>query len=165
MASNCSFDVVSDFDRQELVNSVDQVRRELSQRYDLKDSNAVIEIEESEVSITADSDMALNSIEQILRQKVIKRNLSIKILDFQSIESIGGNRVKQRVVLRRGLSQEIAKNLSKYIRDELKKLTVSINGDSLRVTGKNKDDLQSAIQLLKLKENDLEIPLQFENYR
>jgi uncharacterized protein YajQ (UPF0234 family) len=99
----------------------------------------------------------------VLRQKATKRNLSLKIFDFQSPEPVGGNRVQQLVKLRKGLSQELAKQLSKTLRDQLKKITVSIQGDSLRITGKSKDDLQQAIQLLK--GQDLEVPLQFENYR
>jgi uncharacterized protein YajQ (UPF0234 family) len=99
----------------------------------------------------------------VLRQKATKRNLSLKIFDFQTPESVGGNKLKQEVKLRKGLSQELAKKLSKTVRDSLKKLTVAIQGESLRVTGKNKDDLQQAIQLLR--EQDLEVPLQFENYR
>ena len=160
-----SFDVVSDFDRQELVNALDQVRRDVGQRYDLKDSNTEIELTESEVLITTASDMTLKAVEDVLRAKATKRNLSLKIFDFQPPEAVGGSRVKQVVKLRKGLSQEIAKKLSKSVRDELKKVTVAIQGESLRITGKNKDDLQAAIQLVKSKEDDLDVPLQFENYR
>jgi len=109
--------------------------------------------------------MTLQAVEDVLRQKATKRNLSLKIFDFQTPEAVGGNRVKQVVKLRKGLSQEIAKKLSKVVRDELKKVTASIQGDSLRVTGKSKDDLQAAIQLLKAQEADLDVPLQFQNYR
>ena len=163
MAESFSFDVVSDFDRQELVNTLDQVRRDVSQRYDLKDSATEIELEEGSLTITTASDMTLEAVVDVLRQKATKRSLSLKIFDFQSPEAVGGNRVQQVVKLRRGLSQELAKKLSKTVRDQLKKVTVSIQGDSLRVTGKSKDDLQRAIQLLKAQ--DLEVPLQFENYR
>ncbi len=163
MAETYSFDVVSDFDRQELVNALDQVRREVDQRYDLKDSKTEIDLEEAGLTITTASDMSLDAVADVLRQKLTKRNLSLKILDFQPAEPVGGNRVQQLVKLRKGLSQELAKKLSKKVRDELKKVTVAIQGDSLRVTGKNKDDLQQVIQLLK--SEDLEVPLQFENYR
>jgi cyclic-di-GMP-binding protein len=163
MADTYSFDVVSDFDRQELVNTIDQVRRDVGQRYDLKDSNTEIEVEETSLTITTASDMTLQAVEDVLRQKATKRNLSLKIFDFQTPEAVGGNRVKQVVKLRKGLSQELAKQLSKTVRDELKKVTVSIQGESLRITGKNKDDLQQAISLLKAQ--DVEVPLQFENYR
>jgi uncharacterized protein YajQ (UPF0234 family) len=163
MADTFSFDVVSDFDRQELVNAVDQVRREVGQRYDLKDSGTEIELEEAALTITTASDMTLDAVADVLRQKATKRNLSLKIFDFQPPEPVGGNKVKQVVTLRRGLNQELAKKLSKKVRDNLKKVTVAIQGESLRITGKSKDDLQQAIQLLK--SEDLELPLQFENYR
>ena len=163
MADSFSFDVVSDFDRQELVNTIDQVRRDVSTRYDLKDSKTDIALEETAITITTASDMTLQAVEDILRQKATKRNLSLKIFDFQPAETVGGNRVQQVVKLRKGLSQELAKTLSKTVRDNLKKVTVAIQGESLRVTGKSKDDLQQAIQLLKAQ--DVEVPLQFENYR
>jgi len=161
--STFSFDVVSDFDRQELVNTLDQVRRDVGQRYDLKDSATEIELEEGSLTITTASDMTLEAVVDVLRQKATKRDLSLKIFDFQPAEAVGGNKVKQKVLLRKGLSQELAKQLSKTVRDELKKVTVAIQGDSLRITGKSKDDLQQAIQLLRAQ--DVELPLQFENYR
>lgn len=163
MADSYSFDVVSDFDRQELVNAVDQVRREVGQRYDLKDSATEIDVEEASLTITTASDMTLDAVMDVLRQKATKRNLSLKIFDLQTPEPVGGNRVKQVVKLRKGLSQELAKKLSKLVRDQIKKVTVAIQGESLRVTGKNKDDLQQVITLLRTE--DLEVPLQFENYR
>jgi len=163
MADSFSFDVVSDFDRQELVNALDQVRRELVQRYDLKDSNTEIDLQDDAITITTASDMTLEAVLDVLRQKATKRNLSLKIFDLQNAEPVGANRVQQVVKLRKGLSQELAKKLSKQVRDNIKKVTVAIQGDSLRVTGKNKDDLQQVIQLLKAE--DLEVPLQFENYR
>lgn len=163
MADSYSFDVVSDFDRQELVNAVDQVRREVGQRYDLKDSATEIDVEEASLTIITASDMTLDAVMDVLRQKATKRNLSLKIFDLQTPEPVGGNRVKQVVKLRKGLSQELAKKLSKLVRDQIKKVTVAIQGESLRVTGKNKDDLQQVITLLRAE--DLEVPLQFENYR
>jgi len=163
MADTFSFDVVSDFDRQELVNAVDQVRREVGQRYDLKDSATEIDVEEASLTITTASDMTLDAVVDVLRQKATKRNLSLKIFDLQSPEPVGGNRVKQVIKLRKGLSQELAKKLSKKVRDQVKKVTVAIQGESLRVTGKNKDDLQQVITLLRAE--DLEVPLQVENYR
>jgi uncharacterized protein YajQ (UPF0234 family) len=145
------------------VNTLDQVRRDVAQRYDLKDSGTEIELEEGSLTITTASDMTLDAVVDVLRQKATKRDLSLKIFDFQPVEAVGGNKVKQQVLLRKGLSQELAKQLSKTVRDELKKVTVAIQGDSLRITGKSKDDLQQAIQLLKAQ--DVEVPLQFENYR
>ncbi len=165
MADTYSFDVVSDFDRQELVNAVDQLKREVGQRYDLKDSNTEIELEEEALIVTTASDMTLQAIQDVLRQKATKRNLSLKIFDFQQSEVSGGNRVTQRIAFRKGLRQDVAKKLSKAVRDELKKINVSIQGESLRITGKSKNDLQAAIALLREREEELEIPLQFENYR
>ncbi|MBW0173787.1 MAG: DUF520 family protein, partial [Vulcanococcus sp.] len=101
MADTYSFDVVSDFDRQELVNALDQVRRDVSTRYDLKDSNTEIDLEETSFTITTASDMTLQAVEDVLRQKATKRNLSLKIFDFQTPEPVGGNRVKQEVKLRK----------------------------------------------------------------
>lgn len=163
MADTYSFDVVSDFDRQELVNALDQVRREVGQRYDLKDSKTEIELDDESIAITTASDMTLEAVADVLRQKATKRELSLKIFDFQTPEPVGGNRIQQVVKLRKGLSQELAKKLSKTVRDQIKKVTVAIQGESLRVTGKNKDDLQQVIQLLRAE--DLDVPLQFENYR
>ena len=141
------------------------MRRDVSQRYDLKDSGTEIELEETALVITTASDMTLQAVEDILRAKATKRNLSLKIFDFQQSETVGGNRVQQTVKLKKGLSQELAKKMSKMVRDEMKKVTVAIQGESLRITGKNKDDLQQAIQLLRSKEEELDVPLQFENYR
>lgn len=163
MADTFSFDVVSDFDRQELVNTLDQVRRDVGQRYDLKDSATEIDLEETSLTITTATDMTLQAVEDVLRQKATKRNLSLKIFDFQTPEAVGGNRVKQEVKLRKGLSKELAKELSKVVRDNLKKVSVAIQGESLRITAKSKDDLQAAIQLLR--DQEVEVPLQFENYR
>ena len=165
MPSSYSFDVVSEFDQQELVNAIDQLRREVDQRYDLKDSKTTIDIREDELSIVSLSDMTIESVKDILLQKATKRNLSLKIFDFQKIETIGGNMVMQIVKLKKGMSQEISKKLSKLVRDNMKKVTASIQGDSLRITGKNKDDLQSAINLIKTQEEELDMALQFQNYR
>ena len=165
MPSSYSFDVVSDFDYQEMVNAVDQLKREVVQRYDLKDSNTEIDLSEEELIIISDSDMTLKSVEDILLQKATKRNLSLKIFDFHKPESSAGGRVRQNISLKKGLSQEMAKRLCKAVRENLKKINASIQGDSLRIVGKSKDDLQSAMNLLREQGEELEIPLQFENYR
>ncbi len=165
MPSSYSFDVVSDFDRQELVNSIDQVQRDVSQRYDLKDSDSEISLEDDEIVIITASDMTLKAIGDILLQKATKRKLSLKIFDFKEPINSSGSKVKQIIALKKGLSQEIAKKLSKSIRDQIKKINVSIQGDRLRISGKNKDELQLAIEILKKKEDEFDIPLQFENYR
>ena len=165
MAENFSFDVVSDFDRQELVNALDQVKREISQRYDLKGTDTSLNLEKENIFIITNSELTLNSVIDIIRQKAIKRKLSAKIFDYQGIEVVSGNKVKQTISLKKGLNQEIAKKISKKIRDEFKKVNVSINGETLRVSSKSKNDLQSIIKLLNDLEETYEIPLQANNYR
>ena len=165
MAENFSFDVVSDFDRQELVNALDQVKREISQRYDLKGTETSLDLEKDNIFIITNSELTLNSVIDIIRQKAIKRKLSLKIFDYNSIEVVSGNKVKQTITLKKGLNQEIAKKISKNIRDEFKKVNVSINGETLRVTSKSKNDLQLTIKLLNNLEEKYKIPLQANNYR
>jgi len=165
MAENFSFDIVSDFDRQELVNTLDQVRREISQRYDLKDSNTSIDLEKENIYILTNSELTLDSVVDILRQKATKRKLSLMIFDFEKIEVISGNRIKQSIKLKKGLDQEVAKKISKEIRNQIKKINVSIQGESLRVSSKSKNDLQIAIKMLDKFEEVFEIPLQTNNYR
>ena len=165
MAENFSFDVVSDFDRQELVNTLDQVKREIVQRYDLKGTDTIVELEKESIFIITNSELTLNSVIDIIRQKATKRKLSLKIFDFQSIEVISGNRVKQNIKLIKGLDQEIAKKISKELRNNIKKINVSIQGDSLRVASKSKNDLQLAIGMMDRFEDQFNIPLQTNNYR
>lgn len=163
MASTYSFDVVSDFDRQELVNAVDQALRDVKSRYDLKDTASEIELEQESITITTASDMALQAIQDLLRQKAAKRGLDQRIFDFGEPESASGNRIRQQVKLQRGIDQTLAKQISKQIRDNFKKVQSSIQGDVVRVTAKDKDELQGVIQLLK--QADYSVPLQFTNYR
>ena len=165
MAENFSFDVVSDFDRQELVNTLDQVKREISQRYDLKVTDTTIELDKENIFIITNSELTLNSVIDIIRQKATKRKLSLKIFDFESIEVISGNKVKQNIKLVKGLDQEIAKKISKELRNNIKKINVSIQGDSLRVASKSKNDLQLAIGMMNSFEEKFQIPLQTNNYR
>ena len=165
MAEVFSFDIVSDFDRQELVNAVDQVKREIAQRYDLKGSDTLLELEKENILITTNSELTLNSIIDVLRQKAVKRKLSLKIFDYGELEPVSGNKVKQIIGLKQGLNQEVAKKISKNIRDQFKKIKVSINGESLRVSSKSKNDLQIVIQLLREFEETYEIPLKANNLR
>ena len=165
MAESFSFDVVSDFDRQELVNTLDQVKREISQRYDLKGTDTSVELDKENIFIITNSELTLNSVNDIIRQKAIKRNLSLKIFDYGEIEMVGGNRVKQTILLKQGIKQEIAKKISKNIRDQIKKINVSINGETLRVASKSKNDLQLAIKLVGELEESLNIPLKANNFR
>lgn len=163
MASSYSFDVVSDFDQQELVNALDQTQREIKARYDLKDSKTTVELADDTITINTDSNLTLESVATILRTKAAKRELSLKIFQFGEIEAAGGNRVRQEIKLKRGIDQDLGKKINKRIRDEFKKVQASIQGDSLRVSSKSKDELQQVIQMLK--QEDLPVALQFTNYR
>ena len=165
MAESFSFDVVSDFDRQELVNTLDQVKREISQRYDLKGTDTLVDLDKENIFIITNSELTLNAVNDIIRQKAIKRNLSLKIFDYGEIEIVSGNKVKQTILLKQGIKQEIAKKISKNIRDQIKKINVSINGDALRVSSKSKNDLQLAIKLISELEESLNIPLKANNFR
>lgn len=163
MASSFSFDVVSDFDRQELVNAVDQTIREIKSRYDLKDSNSEVELEAESITVTTNNDMSLNAIRDLLMTKAVKRSLDLKIFDPQEPETASGNRVRQVINLKKGIDATLAKQISKEIRDAFKKVQPSIQGDAVRVTAKSKDELQAVIQLLK--QADYPVALQFTNYR
>ena len=165
MAESFSFDVVSNFDRQELVNALDQVKREISQRYDLKGTDTEVDLDKENIFITTNSELTLNAVNDIIRQKAIKRNLSLKIFDYGEIEIVSGNKVKQTILLKQGTKQETAKRISKNIRDQIKKVNVSINGETLRVSSKSKNDLQLVIKLLGDLEESLNIPLKANNFR
>ena len=163
MASTSSFDIVSKFDRQELRNAVDQAEREIRTRYDLKDSNTDIQLGENDITITTADDYTLKAVTDVLESKVISRKLSLKILDYQDAEDASGARKRQVIKLREGIPDDIAKKISKQIRDEFKKVTAQIQGDTLRVQAKSRDDLQAVIQMLK--DADYPVALQFVNYR
>lgn len=163
MASTYSFDVVSDFDQQEMVNAVDQARRELLNRYDLKDTKTTLDLSESAIAINTDSEFTLDAVHDILRTKAAKRNLSQKIFEYGKVESAGGNRVRQEIKLKRGIDKELAKQIVKSLKDAFKKVQASVQGDSVRVVSKSKDELQEVIQHLHAQNYPVE--LQFENYR
>ena len=165
MAESFSFDVVSDFERQELINTLDQVKREISQRYDLKGTDTTINLDKENIFITTNSELTLNAVIDIIRQKATKRKLSLKIFDYGEIETVSGNKVRQTILLKKGIKQEIAKKISKNIRDQIKKINVSINGETLRVASKSKNDLQLAIKLINDLEESLNIPLKASNFR
>jgi uncharacterized protein YajQ (UPF0234 family) len=161
--ADASFDVVSEYDRQEMVNAVDQARREVGTRYDFKGTDSKLELKEKELELEADSDYKLNAMLDILKGKMVKRQIDLKVLDLQKVEPAAKGRVRQRVVLRAGLSDELARDVVKRIKGGVPKLQSRIEGDKVRVSGKSRDDLQAAIRLLK--DADLPIPLQFTNYR
>jgi uncharacterized protein YajQ (UPF0234 family) len=165
MAESFSFDVVSNFDRQELFNTLDQVKREISQRYDLKGTDTKVDLDKENIFIITNSELTLNSVNDIIRQKAIKRNLSLKIFDYGEVEIVSGNKVKQAILLKQGIKQEIAKKISKNIRDQIKKINVSITGEALRVSSKSKNDLQLAIKIVSELEESLNIPLTANNFR
>lgn len=166
MAKDCSFDIVSEFDKQELVNAVDQVKRDLISRFDLKNSNSSIDLEaDKNITITTNDEMKLRNIYEILQSKLVKRGLSIKILDAQPLENALGGNVRQIYNLKKGLTQELAKKIVADIKDTKLKVQASIQGEQVRVSGKSRDDLQEVIQTLRKNEDKYDIPLQFTNYR
>ncbi len=165
MAGDVSFDVVSDFDQQELVNALDQARREMATRYDFKDAKTELELGKDEIILRADTDFRAKAIRDLLESKAIRRGLSLKIFDWGEVEEAGGNTVRQRIGLKRGLPDDLAKKITKLIRDDFPKLKSQIQGNAVRVSGKSKDDLQRLIGRLRDESESFPVPLQFENYR
>jgi uncharacterized protein YajQ (UPF0234 family) len=163
VASTFSFDIVSSYDHQELKNAVDQARREVGQRYDLKDTKTTIEEDPKKLTITTESETSLQAVRDLLESKFVRRGLSLKILDYGEIEQASGGRVRQVANLKEGISEDLAKQISKRIRDEFKKVTAQIQGDAVRVQAKSKDDLQTVITAFR--DADFPVALQFVNYR
>jgi uncharacterized protein YajQ (UPF0234 family) len=163
MAGEVSFDVVSDFDEQELRNALDQVRREVQQRYDFKGVTVELTQAKDEVTLLTDDEFRAAAVKDLVVSKAVRRGLSLKIFEWGKVEEAGGNRVRQVIGLRRGLNDTLAKKLTKLIRDEFPKVKSQIQGDAVRVSAKSKDDLQRVIG--RLRELDETVPLQFQNYR
>jgi uncharacterized protein YajQ (UPF0234 family) len=163
MAGDVSFDVVSDFDEQELRNALDQVRREVSQRYDFKGVTVDLTQNKTDLLLVTDDDYRAAAVKDLIESKAIRRDLSLKIFDWGKVEPAGGNKVRQEIKLRRGLTDDVAKRITKLIRDEFPKVKSQIQGDAVRVSGKSKDELQKVIT--RLRELDEPVPLQFQNYR
>jgi uncharacterized protein YajQ (UPF0234 family) len=163
VASDFSFDVVSEFDRQELVNAIDQTMREVRTRFDLKDTGATINLEKDAVSLAAPDMMTLNAVRDILQSKMVSRKLSLKILKFSDPEEASGGSYRQAGALQQGLSQDLSRQISKLLRDQFPKVKGQIQGDAIRVSSKSKDDLQAVQNALRGK--DYPVPLQFVNYR
>jgi uncharacterized protein YajQ (UPF0234 family) len=163
MAGDCSFDIVSQFDGQELVNALDQTRREVSTRYDLKDTKTEIVHSKDTITIVTDSSLTLKNVRDILETKAVRRGLSLKIFKLGKEESASSGRIRQVIQLQQGLSQELAKEISKHIRDAYPKVRPQIQGDAIRVMAKSRDELQAVIALLKQK--DYPVALQYINYR
>ena len=163
MASDVSFDVVSDFDEQELRNALDQVRREVSQRYDFKGVTVDLTQNKTDLVLVTDDEYRASAVKDLIESKAIRRDLSLKIFDWGKVEPAGGNKVRQVIKLRRGLTDDVAKRITKLIRDEFPKVKSQIQCDAVRVSGKSKDELQKVIT--RLRELDEPVPLQFQNYR
>ena len=163
MAGEITFDVVSDFDEQELRNALDQVRREVQQRYDFKGAHVDLAQEKERIVLVTDSEMRARSIRDLIESKAIRRNLSLKIFEWGEVVPAGGNKVRQEITLRRGLPEDLGRKLVKLIRDEFPKVQPRIQGDAIRVAAKSKDELQKVI--VRLRALDEAVPLQFENYR
>lgn len=163
MAQDYSFDVVSQFDRQELVNAVNQAQREIATRYDFKDTGATIELGEREITLHGPTDFKLKAMLDVLQSKLIKRQLSLKILKAGPIEPAAKGTVRQKLELQQGIDDELARNLVKQIKLVSPKVQPRIQGDAIRVSSREKDLLQQVIQSLKA--SDTPVPLQFINYR
>ena len=163
MAGESSFDVVSDFDQQELVNALDQVRREIATRFDFKGSRAALELGKADITLTADDEFRAKAVRDLVESKAVRRGLSLKVFEWGRLEPASGGTVRQQISLKRGLTSEQAKELSKGIRDRFPKVKPVIQGDAVRVTAKSKDELQAVIG--HLRSLDYPVALQFTNYR
>lgn len=158
-----TFDIVSEVDKQEVKNAVDQVNKEVGTRFDFKGSDARVEQADYQLSVYADDEFKLEQVQDILRTKLTKRNVDVRCLDKGGIEKISGNKVKQIVTVKTGVETELAKKIIKYIKDSKLKVQAGIQGDVVRVSGAKKDVLQETIQLVKKSVADF--PLQFQNFR
>ena len=165
MAKDCSFDIVSKVDLQNLDNAVNNATKEISNRYDLKNTSSSVEFDKGSqtLTITADVDFQLDQVTQLLYQKMVKLGIDLKAIKSQGKEEAGGSKVREKFKPVNGIEQEVAKKIVKDIKDLKIKVQASIQGDQLRISGKNKDDLQSVISAVKQK--DYGIALQFANYR
>jgi uncharacterized protein YajQ (UPF0234 family) len=158
-----SFDITSEVDKVELKNAVDQSNKEIQNRFDFKGSDARIELVELDLTLYADDEFKLKQVMDVLIGKCAKRGVDVRALEPKEIEKIGGNKAKQPIAIRNGIAQEKAKQIVKLLKDAKLKAQASIQGAAVRVSGAKKDDLQTAIQLVKKSISD--IPLQFGNFR
>lgn len=163
MSSENSFDVVSKVDMQELTNAIDQTEREIANRFDFKGSKSSLKVEKDVLIVSSEDEYKLNAVIDILQSKMMKRGLPIKNLDYGKVEPASLGSVRQRITLKQGIDQENAKKMNILIRDSKLKVKSQIQGDQLRVTGKNKDDLQAVMQLLR--KGDISLDLQFTNFK
>jgi cyclic-di-GMP-binding protein len=159
-----SFDVVSEIDMQEVRNAVDQVQRELATRFDFKDTGSSVELGKDALSLKSNTEDRIRAVRVVIEEKWVKRKLSLKTLDWGKVEEAGGNTVRQSVALKAGISSDTARDLNKRIKAMgLKGIQSQTQGDAIRVIGKKRDELQTVIA--NLKEADLDLPLQFNNFR
>lgn len=163
MAKDCSFDVVSEVDMQEVDNAVNQAKKEIGMRYDFRGSKAEISLEGDTIKIIGDDEYKLNAIIDVLKGKMVKRNVAIKNLDYGKVEPAAGATVRQIITIKKGITKENAKEVVKAIKNMKIKVQASIQEDQVRVSGKDKDDLQAVIQMLK--QLDIPVELQFVNFR
>lgn len=163
MAKDASFDVVSELSMQEVDNAVNQTSKEIQNRFDFKGSKSEVRLEDEQVVLISDDEYKLSALYDVLQSKCVKRGVSLKALKPGKVEPASGGTVRQIVKLQQGIAQDEAKKIVKLIKDTKLKVQASIQGEQVRVSGKNRDDLQSVIQTLK--ETDLDTPLQFTNYR
>jgi uncharacterized protein YajQ (UPF0234 family) len=160
-----SFDVVSEIDMQEVRNAVDQAQRELATRYDFKDTGSEIDLGKDDLTLKSSSEDRLRAVRVVIEEKFVKRKLSLKTLDWGKIEDASGQTVRQVVTLKAGISSDAARDLNKRIKNlNLKGVQSQTQGDAIRVMGKKRDDLQAVIAALK-DADDLDLPLQFQNFR
>ena len=158
-----SFDIVSQVDKQEVKNAVEQTNKEVSNRFDFKGSDARVEQSELQLTVFADDEFKLGQVLDVLRGRMTKRNVDVRCLELGAVEKISGDKVKRPVTVKTGIAQDKGKSIVKLLKDAKLKVQASIQGDALRVSGAKKDDLQAAIQLVRGKVTDL--PLQFINLR
>ena len=158
-----SFDIVSQVDRQEVKNAVEQTNKEITNRFDFKGSDARVEQKALELAVYADDEFKLGQVTDVLRARLAKRNVDVRSLEPGTIEKISGDKVKRPITVKVGIAQEKAKQIQKLIKDSKLKVAASIQGDAVRISGAKKDDLQAAIQLVKTSVAD--IPLQYINFR
>ena len=163
MAKDASFDVVSKVDMQEVDNAVNQTKKEITQRFDFRGSKSEVTAEGSEVKILTEDDFRLKSIIDVLQTKLIKRGISIKNLDYGKVEDASGGMVRQVIKIKQGIETELAKKIIKDIKGTKIKVQAQIMDDQIRISGKNRDDLQETIAFIR--EQDYDIDLQFINYR
>jgi len=159
-----TFDVVSELDMQEVRNAVDQAQREVTTRYDFKGTGSSIELKEQTIELATESESRLQALTQVLEEKLVRRKVSLKALDFGKVEEATKGTVRQTVALRSGISSDKAREIGKFLKNlNLKGVQHQVQGDQLRVSGKKRDDLQSAIGAMR--EHDFDLPLQFTNFR